>query len=122
MLPEIRAKGARLITLSPQLAEFARGWIEEDGIEFDVLLDLGLGVARDYGLTFAVEGELRTLYLDGLGIDLPRFNGDESWELPLSATFVVDRSGTIVYSHADPDYTVRAEPSEVVAAIPPPQT
>ena len=118
MLPEIEARGARLITLSPQLAEFARGWIEEDGIEFDVLLDLGLGVARDYGLTFRVEGELRTLYRDKLGIDLARFNGDESWELPLTSTFVIDRDGTIVYAAADPDYTVRAEPAEVLAAIP----
>lgn len=83
-----------------------------------MLLDFGLGVARDYGLTFTVEGELRTLYRDGLGIDLARFNGDESWELPLTSTFVIDRSGTIVYASADPDYTARAEPSEVVAAIP----
>ncbi len=78
-------------------------------------------MARDYGLTFAVEGELRDLYRDGLGIDLSRFNGDESWELPLSATFVIDASGTIVYASADADYTVRAEPSEIVAAIPPPR-
>ncbi|MYE34844.1 MAG: redoxin domain-containing protein [Gemmatimonadales bacterium] len=115
----MEAKGARLVTLSPQLAEFARGWVEEDGIEFDVLLDLGLGVARDYGLTFRVEGELRALYRDGLGIDLARFNGDESWELPLTSTFVIDRSGTIVYASADPDYTVRGEPADVAAAIPP---
>ena len=65
-----------------------------------------------------MDGDLRTLYRDGLGIDLARFNGDESWELPLTATFVIDRTGTIVYASADPDYTARAEPSEVVAAIP----
>ncbi len=76
-------------------------------------------MARDYGLTFAVDGDLRTLYRDGLGIDLARVNGDESWELPLTSTFVIDRTGTIVYASADPDYTVRAEPADVVAAIPP---
>ena len=75
-------------------------------------------MARDYGLTFGVEGELRALYLDKLGIDLARFNGDESWELPLTSTFVIDRDGTIAYASADPDYTVRTEPGEVVAAIP----
>lgn len=79
-------------------------------------------MARDYGLTFRVEGELRTLYRDALGIDLARFNGDESWELPLTATFVIDRSGTIVHASADPDYTVRAEPADIIAAIPPPTT
>ena len=79
-------------------------------------------MARDYGLTFRIEGDLRTLYRDKLGIDLARFNGDESWELPLTATFIIDRSGTIVYSCADPDYTVRPEPADVVAAIPSPRT
>ena len=106
------------MTLSPQLADYARSWIAEDGIEFDVLLDLGLGVARDYGLTFGVEGDLRTLYRDALGIDLVRFNGDESWELPLTATFVIDTDGTIVFASVDADYTVRAEPDDVLAAIP----
>ena len=75
-------------------------------------------MARDYGLTFTVDGDLRALYRDGLGIDLARFNGDESWELPLTATFVIDRDGTIVYASADPDYTARAEPADVLAAIP----
>ena len=77
-------------------------------------------MARDYGLTFGVEGDLRTLYRDALGIDLVRFNGDESWELPLTATFVIDTDGTIVFASVDADYTVRAEPDDVVAAIPKP--
>lgn len=117
-MPEITQKGATLVTLSPQLPEFARAWVEEDGIGFDVLQDLGLGVARDYGLTFRLPDELRQLYAEGLNIDLARFNGDESWELPIPATFVIDRDGTIVFASADADYTVRPEPADVVAAIP----
>ncbi len=118
MLPEIRAKGATLITLSPQLPDFARAWAEEDGIEFDILLDLGLGVARSYGLAFPVRDDLRQVYVDVFDLDLARFNGDESWELPIPATFIIDRDGRIVYASADPDYTVRPEPGEVLAAIP----
>jgi len=45
-------------------------------------------------------------------------NGDESWELAIPATFVVDSDGTIVYSAAHPDYTKRPELMEVLAAIP----
>ncbi len=106
------------MTLQPQLQDFARPWADEDGIEFDVLLDLGLGVARDYGLTFQVPDDLRRLYIETFKLDLVRFNGDESWQLPIPATFVVDPDGTIVFASADPDYTVRAEPSEILAAIP----
>ncbi len=83
-----------------------------------MLLDLGLGIARDYELTFQVPDDLRRLYIDTFGLDLVRFNGDESWQLPIPATFVVDQVGTIVFASADPDYTVRAEPSDILAAIP----
>ena len=83
-----------------------------------MLLDLGLGVARDFGLTFRMPDDLIELYLEGLKIDLVRFNGDESWELPIPATFVIDPEGTIVYASADPDYTVRPEPTEVLGALP----
>lgn len=118
MLPEIRAKGATLVTLSPQLPEFAHAWVEEDGIGFDVLLDLGLGVARDYGLTFRLPDDLRAAYAEVMNIDLVGYNGDDSWELPIPATFVVDAAGTVVFASADPDYTVQPEPADVVAAIP----
>lgn len=107
-----------MVSLSPQLPEFARAWMDEDGIEFDVLLDLGHGVARDYGLTFRLSDELRRLYLGLFKVDLSRFNGDESWELAIPATYVIDEGGSIVYASADPDYHVRPEPSEVLAAIP----
>jgi peroxiredoxin len=82
-----------------------------------VLLDLGLGVARDFGLTFRFPDDLKKLSLEGLKIDLTRFNGDESWELPIPATYVIDQDGTIVYASAHPDYTRRPEPSEVLAAL-----
>ncbi len=107
-----------MVTLSPQLGEFSRAWVDEDGIEFDVLTDFGLGVARDYGLTFRLPEDLEQLYANPMKIDLVRFNGDESWELPIPATFVVDVEGIIVYASADPDYTRRPEPEEVLAAIP----
>jgi peroxiredoxin len=116
--PEFERRGATLVTLSPQLAHYARAWVAEDGIEHPVLQDLGLAVARSYGLTFRYPDDLIALYRDGLKLDLARFNGDESWELPIPATFVIDEGGAIVYASADPDYTVRPEPDEVLAAIP----
>jgi peroxiredoxin len=60
------------------------------------------------------------LYLDPFEIDLARFNGDESWELAMPATFVIATDGTIAYAAVDPDYHVRPEPAEVLAAIPAP--
>jgi len=106
------------VTLSPQLPEYSRAWRDEDGITFDVLSDLGHGVARQFGLTFGLPDDLREVYVNGLRLDLSRMNGDESWELAIPATFIVDMDGMIVYSAAEPDYTRRPEATEVLAAIP----
>ncbi len=106
------------MTLSPQLGEYANAWAKEDGITHPVLLDLGNGVARDYGLVFRFSDELKDVYTGTFKIDLTRFNGDESWELAIPATYVVSQDGSVVYASADPDYTTRPEPSEVLDAIP----
>lgn len=106
-----------MITVSPQLPEFAEKWIEEDGIVFPVLFDKGNGVARKYGLVFRLPKDLQAVYTEGLNIDLERYNGDTSWELPMPATYVVAKSGLITHAWVDPDYTVRPEPSEVLAAV-----
>lgn len=82
-----------------------------------MLTDLGNEVARKFGLTFQVPDDLREVYLNGLGLDLSLMNGDESWELAIPATFVINMAGTITYASADPDYTKRPEPISVLAAI-----
>lgn len=76
-----------------------------------------MGIARDYGLTFRIPDDLKELYLSALKLDLGRVNGDQSWELPIPATFVVGQDGLILYASADPDYTMRPEPTEVLDAL-----
>lgn len=117
ILPEIRSRGASLVTLSPQLPDYTRRWVEEDGVESEVLSDLGNGVARRYGLVFRMQDELVEVYRETLGIDLERFNGDDSWELPVPATFVLHRDGSVVHVAADADYTRRPEPSALLAVL-----
>jgi peroxiredoxin len=73
-------------------------------------------VAKQLGLVFALPEDLRQIYL-GLGIDLPKANGDDFWTLPMPARYVVDRTGTIRAADVDPDYTHRTEPAETVAAL-----
>ncbi len=117
MLPDIHARGATVVTLSPQLHDFASAWAREDGIGFDVLTDLGNGVARSYGLTFRMPGELRAVYRDHFRIDLGRFNGDTTWELAIPATYVIGQDGIVAYAAADADYTRRPEPSELLPVL-----
>lgn len=116
-MPEFRARGATVLTLSSQLRDFAMAWAREDGIEFDVLVDSGNGVARSYGLTFRMTDVLQAIYRNELRIDLARFNGDLTWELPIAATYVVGRDGVVAWAGVDVDYTRRPEPEELLAVL-----
>ena len=106
-----------MLTVSPQLRDFAAAWAREDGIEFDVLVDSGNGVARSYGLTFRMTEVLQDIYRDELRIDLARFNGDLTWELPIAATYVIGRDGVVAWAGVDVDYTRRPEPEELLMVL-----
>jgi len=115
-LPELEALGAKLITVSPQLPDNSLSTAEKLDLTFEVLSDVGNRVARDFGLVFTLPAEMRSIYQD-FSIDLPAANGDESFELPVPATYVIDRSGIIRLAFVDIDYTKRLDPAEILAAL-----
>lgn len=82
-------------------------------IEFPVLQDPGNKVGSAFGLRFELPYYLRELY-EGFGLDLPRFNGDDSWTLSMPAGYVIGKDGTVVRAEYDPDYTMRPEPVETL--------
>jgi len=90
--------------------------VEKENLTYDVLSDVGNQTAREYGLVFSLEEKVQEIY-KGLGINVPEFNGDDSWELPVPATYVIDKSGSVVWSFVDVNHTVRAEPADIFAAL-----
>jgi peroxiredoxin len=116
LLPEIRALGANLIGISPETPDSSMTTAEKHQLEFDVLSDIGNKTARDYGLIFTVYEEMRPLYLKW-GLDVPASNGDNSWELPVPATYVIDSNSVARAAHIDKDYTKRMEPEQILAAL-----
>ena len=116
LLPEIRALGANLIGISPETPDNSMTSAEKHRLEFDVLSDIGNKTARDYGLIFTVYEEMRPLYIKW-GLDVPASNGDDSWELPVPATYVIDSNGVARAAHVDKDYTKRMEPEQILAAL-----
>ena len=115
-LPEIRQTGARLIAISPEKPDTSLSHAEKLSLEFDVLSDPGNRIAGDYGLIMTVPETLRPLYLQW-GIDLPAANGDESHQLPVPATYVIDSSGVIRAAYVEKDYTKRMEPEDIIVAL-----
>lgn len=116
ILPAINAAGATLVGISPERPEVGQQTVADHGLEFEVLSDVGNLVIRDYGLLMRVDEQMRPHYRQW-GIDLFAANGDESYELPVPATYVIDRDGVIRAAHVDRDYTSRMEPADILAAL-----
>jgi peroxiredoxin len=85
---------------------------EQKGLTFPVLSDAGNEVAQRYGLVFSLSQTLRAV-----SADLPTFNGDDSWELPMPGTFVIAPDGTARLACVDADWTRRLEPAAVLDAL-----
>src|ERR1700687_1471118 len=105
-MPEMQSAGATLIAISPHLPEYNLQAIKRNRLTFDVLSDGGNKLATQFGLTHSLPDDLRTLYTK-FGADLARFNGDDSWALPMPARFVVAPDATVYWVSADADYTIR---------------
>ncbi len=115
VLTDIETAGGKLVAISPELPDQSLSTREKNALKFEVLSDSGNTVARSYGLAYKLPDDLIARFKGRL--DLPKFNGDESWELPLGATYVVARDGTITYAFVDADYRKRAEPAAIVEAV-----
>ena len=115
-LPNIESLGAQLVAISPNLPDKSLSTVEKNHIAFEVLSDVENHVARDFGLVFTLSEELRPIYAS-FGIDIPAFNGDDTFELPMPATYVIDTDGIITYAFVDPNYTNRLEPAEIVNVL-----
>lgn len=114
-LQEIHLKGANLLALTPELPDKSMSTTEKHQLQFEVLSDVGNKVGREYGIVFKLTDAVADHYQKAF--DLHAYNGDESDELPLAATYVIDQEGTIVYTFLDAEYRNRAEAKDVLAAL-----
>ena len=114
-LPEFQKYNANLIALTPELPDKTLTTKEKNNLQYEVLSDIGNKVASQYNILYDLAPDVKEIYQ--VAFDLQDYNGDESYQLPLAATYVIDTSGTIVYAFLDADYKKRAEPSEVLSAL-----
>ncbi len=115
-LPEIKSLDAQLIAISPNTPDNSISSIEKHGLEFEVLTDAGNKIAKEFRLVFNLAEELRPIYQQ-FNFDVPKYNGDESWELPIPATYIVNTDGKIVHAFVNADYTKRMEPTEIISKL-----
>ena len=116
IIPQIEEGGVTLAAISPQTVKQSFFMHDQHKLRFPLLSDAANKVARQFGLTYRVPPAQEAIYRRAF-VNLPFTNGDDSWELPIPATFILDRDATILYASANEDYTERPEPMEIVSAI-----
>ena len=113
---DIKAQGASLVVISPQLEKYSKLMVKKQNLTFPVLRDEANRLATQFGLAYKLPPDLVALYSQ-FGIDLVRYNGNDLWSLPMPGRFVLDPKGNVVSAETNPDYTHRPEPSEIVDVL-----
>ena len=113
---EFKSNGASLVIISPQLVQNNREFGAEKKLKVPILSDPGNEIAALYGLRWTLQPDLKALY-QKVGIDLPKFNGDESWTLPMPARLIIDPEGIVRHAEIQPDYTIRPDPAETLLVL-----
>jgi len=113
ILPQIKQAGATLAAISPQTVKQSFFMHDQHKLRFPLLSDASNQLARQFGLTYRVPPVQEAVFRRAF-VNLPLTNGDESWELPIPATYILDRDGTILFASANEDYTERPEPQDIV--------
>lgn len=114
-LSELEGAGAKLVALTPELPANAKETAEKNKLSFLVLHDKESKLAKQYGIVFKLPESILPIYRDRL--QLTKVNGYDELELPMAATYVIDRDGVIRYAFLDADYKKRAEPAAVITAV-----
>ena len=108
--------GATVVAISPDKPEFALSAKSKNKLGFEVLSDSDNKLAKSIGIVFKLEEELKKVY-QAFGIDLVKNQGNNTWELPLAATFVLDKQKKVAWRFVDIDYKKRATPEDILAAL-----
>lgn len=116
IVPQLKQAGASLVAISPQTVQQNFFMHDQHKLGFDLLSDPGNRVARQFGLVYRVPDYQQAVY-KRVFVNLPFVNGDESWELPIPATFILERDGAISYASASEDYTDRPEPASILQRL-----
>ena len=114
---QIAGCGASLVAISPQTQKHSYMTRDMHKLRFPVLSDAGNLVARKFGLVYRLSPESQAMY-ESIYTKLPGYNGDQSWELPVPATYIVRPDGTICYARLDEDWRQRPEPAEIFTRLP----
>lgn len=115
-LSRFREAGGQMVAITPEMPDASLPYVKEHGFDFPVLTDTNNLYARRLKIAFKVDSALRALY-ETFGVDLNKTQGNENWELPVPATYVVDQKGIVTFAYVNVNHKQRAEPEDILKAF-----
>lgn len=106
----------KIFAISPETPDLSLSMKEKHKLEFEVLSDADYRVEKEYGIVFFLAEKLRPIY-ESFGINIPASNAINSYDLPMPATYVVNKNKEIIFAFVDEDYSKRCEPQDILDVI-----
>jgi peroxiredoxin len=113
---QIAADGGQLVAITPDTQKFTIEWKSESDAHFPILTDIDNGYALSLNLIFWVGEEMKSMIADA-GFKVAESQGNESWFMPVPATFVIGTDGTVKARYVDPDYRKRMAIDELIESL-----
>lgn len=113
----IQAKGVKVIAISPEKPEYASETVENTGANFTLLYDQDYKISKMFDVLYRPKGSTRLIYNTMLGANLKKSHSDDSQQLPIPATFIIDENSKITWRQFNPDYHNRASVKEILEQL-----
>jgi peroxiredoxin len=113
---QVKDMGCQIVAITPERQRFTTTLQTDAKAPFPILTDMDNGYALSLNLAIWVGEEIQNL-LARAGRDLPSYQGNQGWMLPIPATFVVGTDGLIVARYIDPDFRQRMDIDQLLAAV-----
>jgi len=112
---QVSADGGQIVAIMPDRQQFSSELKTKGGLPFPILTDMDNGYALSLNLAIWLGDEMQTMMTGRQ--DLPEYQGNDAWMLPIPATFVVGQGGRIKARFVDPDYRKRMAIDDLLAAL-----
>ena len=116
MEPEVTVAGGQVVAITPELQQFTSELKSDSKVPFPILTDLDNGYALALNLLIWVDDEKRRA-MTAAGWDISAYQGNDTWTLPIPATFVVATDGVVKARFVDPDYRKRMAIEDILTAV-----
>ena len=107
-------KGVYVVGVTPQTDENIQKTADRHHTSFSMLHDNNYTIMKAYNVDYKVS-EQQMAAFQKYHLDLTKFNGNADYILPVPATYIINKNGTIVYVQFDKDYTHRASVADILA-------